>query len=258
MHRHTAEKSHLLLIISSADARLIPAALVLAIIVAITLAVAIIAGPAAAHEDFPAEWCGGTDCRYAEPEELVVECRAIRVETADFVQSTPFSQISRWNGPRPAICARNLKLNRCNPNKGDCSAQPGLGLLLPEDAYDDLRRRAARACRDRSDEAMLRGQSVPGLKIPSTYRGASRGPTGGGGGGGGGGSSSSPPVTVSHTPEESPISEELLVSMAPLPPISLFALATTPSMSTPVPIPATLGLLALTVGALGVFARRRK
>lgn len=241
---------------SGADARLAPAALGLAVLVAALLAVAIIAGPAAAHEDFPAEWCGGTDCRYAEPEDLVVECGAIRVETEDFIQSTPFSQISRWNGPRPAICARNQKLNRCNPNKGDCSAQPGLGLLLPEDAYDDLRRRAARACRDRSDEAMLRGQSVPGLKIPGTYGGASRGPTGGGGGGGG--SSSSPPETVTREPEESPISEELIASMAPLPPISLFAVATTPPETTPVPIPATLGLLALTVGALGAFARRRK
>lgn len=233
------------------DARLAPAALSLAILVAATLALAIIAGPAAAHEDFPAEWCGGTDCRYAEPEQLVVECGAIRVETAEFIQSTPFSQISRWNGPRPAICGRNNKLNRCNPNKGDCSEQQGLGLLLPEEDWDDLRKRATRACRDRTEEAMIYGQSVPGLKLPTTT-GVSRGPTGGGGGGG---HSSDPPVVVTRGGEDEPDGETATLMLAPAPPLFLSAVYTEVAA---VPAPASLGLLALTLGALGLAARRRR
>jgi hypothetical protein len=252
MHRKAVDKSHLLLTFFETDAhraRLAPAALLLAILVAATLALAIIAGPAAAHEDFPAEWCGGTDCRYAEPQELVVECGAIRVETEAFTQSTPFSQISRWNGPRPAICGRNQKLNRCNPNKGDCSAQPGLGLLLPEDDWADLRKRAARACRDRGEEAMLYGQSVPGLKLPTTTT-ISRGPTGGGGG-----RPSSPPYVTARDPSEEPGSTGETMMLEPIPPLFLTNINASVSA---VPAPATLGLMVLTLGALGAMARRRK
>jgi hypothetical protein len=269
MHRHIAEKSHLLLadfdkkhgatapaIHSPTNVNrgpVSPAAR--ALLVFATLVLATLAGPLLAHEDFPAEWCGGTDCRFAEPEDLIVECGAIRVKTAEFSQSTPFSQISRWNGDRPAICARNGKLNRCNPNKGDCTEQPGLGLLLPEDAYNDLRRRAARACRDRGKEAMIYGQSVPGLKLPTTGGNAWR-PSliGGGGGGGGGGSPTSPPYTTPYTPADNP-GEEDITMWEPIPPLFLGSVS---ASVTAVPIPGTLGLLILTLGALGIVARRRK
>lgn len=154
------------------------------------LAAWLIAVPGAAHEDFPAQWCGGEDCRYAEPGELIVSCGAVLVESEALSGRAPASQISTWNGDRPAICARKGKLNQCNPAKGDCEGRDGLGLLVPEQELAEWRRKAAEACKAVAREAFDRGQAAPGLALPGRGGFAGGGPGGGGFGGGSGGGGS--------------------------------------------------------------------
>lgn len=149
-------------------------------------------GAAAAHEDFPAQWCGGQDCRFAAPKELTAVCDGILVENEAVSTRTPISQISVWNGDRPAICARNRKLNLCNPTKGDCEGQDGLGLLIPEDDVAAWREAARRACADQRAEisapastpvtggGATGGGGIPGAGMPGGG-GARRGDTGGSG-----------------------------------------------------------------------------
>lgn len=206
---------------------------------------------AAAHEDFPSEWCGGEDCRYAEDGELNVTCDGVEVEAREVRWLVPVRQLSVWNGEKPAICARNRKLNLCNPNKGDCSEKEGLGLLIPEEEIGELRAEIRAACRRRSVEAIRRGQSVPGLKAP---RGslppmtppvfARRGPDG-----------EDPEDLPPELGPEPPESEERqVVAMAPAPPIALTAER---SDMSPIPLPPAALLLVAGAAAIG-FASRRK
>lgn len=148
--------------------------------------IAFSASSALGHENFPAQWCGGEDCRYAEPGELIVGCDEIMVESAAVRGRSPITQITAWNGDAPAICAKNRKLNLCNPNKGDCSGQEGLGILLPEADVDRWRDAARAACAAAAQEAFERGQSAPGIDLPRVSVAAAGGGGGGGGSGGGG------------------------------------------------------------------------
>jgi hypothetical protein len=209
----------------------------------VLIALSAMAPAARAHEDFPAEWCGGEDCRFAEPQDLRIECGGIAVRTDAILQTVPLSQVTVWNGERPAICGRNAKLNLCNPSKGDCSRQEGLGLLIPETEWEAMRAAAAALCKGKAAEAMRFGQSVPGLA--QTRAPAS---SGGGGGGGGGGEGSPSPKPEGDPPEDEPTPEPPLVEALDLTPT--LRMVRGGGDMPDVPLPAGLGLLVIAIGAL--------
>lgn len=210
------------------------------------------AGAAAAHEDFPEEWCGGKDCRYAEDGELNVTCGAVEVEAPEVRASVPVRQLSVWNGEAPAICAQARKLNLCNPNKGDCEGKEGLGLLIPEEQIAGILKRARAACKSRAREAITRGQSVPGLRAPRGPAPPTAPPFVVGGGARKGGED--PVDWIPETPEP-PETERREIAMAPIPPIALEASAEQPPEPVPLPAPALLLAGAMVLGWVAVKRR---
>lgn len=94
-----------------------------------------LAGPALAHGDFPPEWCGGEDCRFAAPGEVSIEGEFYRVALPSGPSvDVPLASAPLWEGCRIALCIHREgdRLNRCNPAKGECpDGASAFGLLIP-------------------------------------------------------------------------------------------------------------------------------
>jgi hypothetical protein len=127
---------------------------------------------AAAHEDFPAQWCGGKDCDYVTAGDIRPVCNGVIVKTekikAVFV---PYDEIAFALGDSPeAICGRTHtgRLNKCNPKDGaPCDGLMNkLGVLLTPAHIFALMKESAKLCDSPKTKLSVVIYSIPAA---STY-----------------------------------------------------------------------------------------